>query len=210
MVKTAVLVSGGGMALQAILDAHFFGEIENCELTAVISSDGEAYALTRAHAALVPGYVVDASLFPNNSSFSNAVFGKLRDLDIELVVLAGFDYDLDRQTLHFYRNRILTTWPSLVPAFSDPAYQGLALHERVLASGVRITGATACFLSEDGTAGPIILQKAVEVQRGDTARTLQRRVMEEAERPLLSDALRLFCAGRLEVHGGTVGIAPKV
>lgn len=209
MIKTAVLVSGGGMTLQAILDSYFFQEIENCELTAVISSDGDAYALTRARAAMVPGYVVDASLFPNINSFSNAVFGKLRDLDIDLVVLAGWDYGLDKQTLHYFRNRIITTWPSLVPAFCDSPDQGLSLQERVIAAGVRITGGTSCFLTEDGGIGPIIQQKAVEVRRGETAKSLQRRVMEEAERTLLTDALQLYCAGRLTVANGLVDILPK-
>lgn len=206
MVKTAVLVSGGGTNLQAILDSYFFGQIPGCELTAVISSDPEAYALTRAKSAGIPGYVVDANLFPNASSFNNAVFGKLKDLDIELVVLAGFQYELDKPILRYFKNRVINIHPSLLPAFSEGSSNGLQVHKMVLEAGVKITGATAYFVSEAGF-GPIILQEAVEVSDNDNPRTLQSRVMEQAEWKILPKALTLYCQNRLKIDNGRVRVA---
>lgn len=209
MVKTAVLVSGGGTNLQAILDSYVFGEIPNCELTAVISSNPEAYALQRAEMAGIPSYVVDVSVFPNRQSFSNAILDKLRDLDIELVVLAGFLYVLDAPVVNAYKNRIINIHPSLIPAFCGDGCFGLRVHKLALEYGVKVSGATAHFVTEECDAGPIIIQKAVDIREDDTPKTLQRRIMEEAEWKILPLAIKLFCQGRLSVEGRIVHIAPE-
>jgi len=209
VVKTAVLVSGGGTNLQAILDSHLFGLLPNCELTAVISSNPEAYALKRAEMAKVPGYVVDVSVFPNRQSFCNAILDKLKDLDIDLVVLAGFLYVLTPPVVEHFKNRMINIHPSLIPAFCGEGYYGLRVHEAALEYGVKLSGATAHFVTEDCDAGPIILQKAVEIREDDTPKTLQRRIMEEAEWKILPEAIKLYCQGRLTVEGRIVHIAPE-
>lgn len=205
MIKTAVLVSGGGTNLQAIMDAHLFGEIPNCELTAVISSDPEAYALIRARSANIPAYVVDRSLFPNHVTFSTALQQKLEDLDIELVVLAGWIHPISGSILRAYENRVINTFPSLLPAFGLCSGSTMEPYEQALQAGVKLSGATAYFVTAEAT-GPIILQQAVEVWEGDTPKTLQRRIMEEAEWKLLPRALALFCQGSLHVENGVVHI----
>ena len=206
MVRTAVLVSGGGTNLQAIIDAHIFGEIPNCELTAVISSNPEAYAVERAKNAKIPAYIVERAIFPNRSTFTKATLDMLQDLQIELVVYAGFNYILDTPLIKAYENRIINIHPSLIPSFCGKGYYGLRVHEEVLAHGVKLTGATAHFATEVVDDGPIILQKAVEIKEDDTPETLQRRVMEEAEWKILPEAITLFCEGRLEVQGRIVRI----
>ena len=205
MVKTVVLVSGGGTNLQAIMDAHLFGEIPNCELTAVISSDPEAYALIRAKSANLPAYVVDRSLFANVQSYNTAVEQKLQDLDAELVVLAGYVHELGGGVLRTYANRIINVCPCLLPAFGDADMNSMQPYERAIRVGVKLSGATAYFVT-DGAAGPIILQQAVEVWEGDTPKTLQRRIMEEAEWKLLPKAVALFCQGQLRVEDGAVHV----
>ena len=205
MVKTAVLVSGGGTNLQAVMDAHLFGEIPNCELTAVISSDPEAYALVRAKSSNIPAFVVDRSLFPNQVTFSTALLQKLEDLDIELVALAGYVHPIGGAILRAYENRIVNVFPSLLPAFGLCSGATLEPYEEALKAGVKISGATAYFVTAEAT-GPIILQQAVEVWEGDTPKTLQRRIMEEAEWKLLPKALALYCQGSLHVEDGVVHI----
>ncbi|MGM9615874.1 MAG: phosphoribosylglycinamide formyltransferase [Oscillospiraceae bacterium] len=205
MVKTAVLVSGGGTNLQAVMDAHLFGEIPNCELTAVISSDPEAYALIRAKSANIPTYVVDRSLFPNSASYSTALQQKLEDLDIELVVLAGYTLPIGGAILRAYENRIVNTFPSLLPAFGGCDGNTLAPYEEALRAGVKLSGATAYFVTAE-PGGPIILQQAVEVWEGDTPKTLQRRIMEEAEWKILPRALAMYCQGELHIEDGIVHI----
>ena len=204
MVKTAVLVSGGGTNLQAVMDAHLFGEIPNCELTAVISSDPEAYALIRAKSANIPAYVVDRKMFPNAPSYNTALMQKLSDLDIELVVLAGYAYEPGGTILRAYAGRIINTFPSLLPAFSECSGMTLEPYEAALREGVKLSGATAHFVMEAGR--PIILQQAVEVWEGDTPKTLQRRIMEEAEWKLLPRAVALYCQGELQLDGNVVRI----
>ena len=206
MVKTAVLVSGGGTNLQAIIDANLFGEIKNCEITAVISSNPEAYAVQRAQNAKIPVYIVERAVFPNRMTFTKAMLDKLKDLEIELAVYAGFNYILDPPLIKVYRNKIINIHPSLIPSFCGPAYYGLRVHEAVLAHGVKITGATAHFATEVADDGPIILQKAVTIHEDDTPKTLQRRVMEEAEWKVLPEAISLFCEGRLKVEGRIVRV----
>ena len=206
MVKTAILVSGGGTNLQAIIDANIFGEIRNCELAAVISSSPDAYAITRALHAEIPVYTVDRSIFPNTSSYTKAIKEKLDDLEIELVVYAGFHYILGSLFTDAYKDKIINIHPSLIPSFCGPGFYGLKVHEAVLNHGVKVTGATAHFATEVVDDGPIILQKAVEVYEDDTPQTLQRRVMEEAEWVILPEAISLFCEKRLEVDGRHVRI----
>ena len=206
MVKTAVLVSGGGTNLQAIIDANLFGEIKNFELTAVVSSNPEAYALERAQHAGIATYVVDRSVFPNRASFTKALIDKLKDIEIELVVYAGFNYILDPPFIRAFTNRVINVHPALIPSFCGPGFYGLHTHEAVLEHGVKVTGATAHFATDIANDGPIILQKAVPILEGDTPKTLQRRVMEEAEWKILPEAISLFCEGRLEVEGRIVHI----
>ena len=206
MVRAAVLASGDGARLQAILDAVYFNEIKNFELVAVICPQRSCFAMTRALNAGIPAYVVDPDLFPNMTSHSMAVANKLRDMDIDLVILAG--YNLELGVIPFqYRNRIIGTCPSLIPAFEEePDDQ---VFHAVLERGVKITGATAFFADNDGRVGSIILQRAVMVRPDDTPETLRSRVMEEAEWKLLIEALALYCQGRLSHHGNRVLIAEE-
>lgn len=205
MVRTAILVSGGGTNLQAIIAGKLFGEIRNCDIVAVISSKPNVYALDRARAAGMDASVVDAATFPTKRTFNTALAQKLKDLDVELVVLAGFPESLlQRPIIKEYENRILHVHPALIPAFSGAGCSGEALHQMVLDSGVKITGATVHFVAEEETAGPIILQKAVDVLPSDTARSLGRRIMEEAEWEILPRAIDLFCRGKLRVEGQRV------
>jgi len=206
MVKTAVLVSGGGANLQALIDADLFGEIKNCDLCAVISSVPDVYALKRAEHANIPSYVVDASIFPNRASFTEAIIKKLNDLDIELVVLAGFRHYLEIQFFRAYKGRIIITYPSLLPAFFDPSTTGVHACREVLASGVRVTGATTCLVTDLPENCLIIQQKSVPVFSGDTEIALQRRIMEGAEWDILTKSVSLFCEGRLKVENKRIVI----
>ena len=201
MVRAAALVSGDGARLQAILDSMYFKEIPNFELVAVISTAKDVYAMKRALNAHVPAYVVDPELFPNTTSHSMAVANKLRDMDIELVILAGYDMPLGVIPYQF-KNRIIGTFPALCPAFedTDPADIPRAALER----GLKITGATAYFADGDGRVGGIILQRAVEIKPEDTPETLERRVLEEGEWRILSRAVILYCSGKLKIRGSKV------
>ena len=206
MIRTAVLVSGDGSRLQTILDSMYFREIPNFELTAVICTEQNEYALRRAANAGVQAFVVEPGLFPTRISYSMAISNKLKDMDIDLVVLAGFNMPLGVIASQF-RKRIIGVYPALVPAFVDcdesPARAAL---ER----GCRVTGATAYFADIDGNVGPIIAQQAVEIKQGDTPETLERRIMEEAEWKLLPRAIILYCQNRLEIHGERVVIRPEI
>lgn len=200
MVRAAALVSGDGAKLQAILDSMYFKEIPDFELVAVISSEKDAYAMKRALNAGVPAYVVDPELFPNMTSHSMAVANKLKDMDIELVILAGYDMPLGVIPYQF-KNHIIGTYPALYPAFEDAEGD---VQCAVLERGVKITGATAYFADADGRVGGIILQRAVEVMPDDTPDSLRRRVLEDAEWKLLSQAVSLYCANRLSIRGSRV------
>ena len=178
-----------------------------CELAAVISSNSQAYALKRAEAAGIPCYIVDRELFPSHTVFGFAILDKLRDLDIELVVLAGFECELTQPIFKHYAGKIIDTYPSLMPAFTDEGLSELAIQEATLKAGVKITGATAYFVTEKPNSGPIILQKAVAVREGDSPAELQRRILEEAENVILPRAVDLYCAGKLSVKNGIVHIA---
>ncbi len=206
MVKIAVLVSGGGTNLQALLDAPSLGA---GEIALVLSSNPEAYALRRAQNAGVPTAVVSRKDFPDREGFTAAVVETLRGHDIELVVLSGFMYILGPLFCEAFRDKVLNVHPALIPAFCGDGFYGLRVHKAVLEAGVKLTGATVHFVSEVTDGGPIILQKAVAVEDGDTPETLQRRVMEQAEWIILPEAVRLFCDGRLRIAGNQVKIVPN-
>ena len=199
MVRIAVLVSGGGTNLQALIDAQSRGELKNGRIAAVLSSRPDAYALERAARAGIPGYVVARAM-------TIALVDKLRELNIGLVVLAGFLHILTGEMVAAFPNAILNVHPALIPSFCGAGYYGLHVHEAALAYGVKLTGATVHFVNEEPDGGPIVLQKAVEILEGDTPEVLQRRVMEQAEWHILPQAVSLFCEGRLRVEGRIVHI----
>lgn len=207
MVRMAALVSGGGANLQAILDARCFGDLPGLELVAVISSVPGVLALERAANAGIPYYVVERALFPNNASFCNALLSKLRDLDIEAVVCTGFTEPLSFGILHHYKNKVINVQPALFPAFCGTRFNPIAAVENAIRDGVRITGATAYLMTEeDNGYGKIITQRAINVLQDDTAAKLSGRIMRFAEWPALVDAVKLFCAGRLQVEADRVVI----
>lgn len=209
MKHIAVLVSGGGTNLQALIDAQGRGEIVNGSITAVISSSPEAYALERAKQAGIPGYVLARQDYPSNRAMTVALVDKLRELDIQLVVLAGFMTILTEEMVRAFPNAILNIHPALIPSFAGPGCYGLHVHEKALAYGVKLSGATVHFVSPECDGGPIVLQKAVEVLPDDTPEVLQRRIMEQCEWKLLPLAVSLFCQDRLSVEGRTVRILEK-
>ena len=200
MVRAAALVSGDGARLQAILDSMYFKEIPDFELVAVISSARDVYAMKRALNAGIPAYVVDPELFPNMTSHSMAVANKLKDMDIELVILAGYDMPLGVIPYQF-KNHIIGAFPALYPAFAEEEGD---IQRAVLERGIKVTGATSYFADADGRVGSIILQRAVEVRQDDTPETLGRRVLEEAEWRLLSQSVSLYCSGKLKLRGSRV------
>ena len=206
MVRIAVLVSGGGTNLQALIDAQSRGELKNGRIAAVLSSRPDAYALERAARAGIPGYVVARKDFASNREMTVALVDKLRELDIGLVVLAGVLHILTEEMGAAFPNAILNVHPALIPSFCGAGYYGLHVHEAALAYGVKLTGATVHFVNEEPDGGPIVLQRAVEIQEGDTPEVLQRRVMEQAEWHILPQAVSLFCEGRLRVEGRIVHI----
>lgn len=201
MVRIAVLVSGGGTNLQALIDAQAAGRIPNGEIVRVIASRPGVYALERAAGAGIPTAVVERKAFPDAASFDKALVDELDEAQADLVVLAGFLSILGKEAVSRYSNRIINIHPALIPSFCGKGYYGLKVHEAALAYGVKLTGATVHFVNEVPDGGAIILQKAVAVEEGDTPDILQKRVMEEAEWQLLPEAVALFCAGRLSVDG---------
>ena len=206
MKNIVVLVSGGGTNLQALLDAQERGEIRDGKIIAVISSTPGAFALERAKGANVPGYVVNRKDYDSREAFTGALLDKLSELNADLIVLAGFLYILSPAFVERYENRIINIHPALIPSFCGDGFYGLKVQEKALEYGVKLTGATVHFVSAEADAGPIILQKAVAIEEGDTAEILQKRVMEQAEWKLLPEAVSLFCQGRLHVEGRIVHI----
>lgn len=194
MVRVAVLVSGGGTNLQAILDAQQRGELPHVRVSLVISSQTGAYALERAALAGIPSAVVRRKDFADTGEFDQALLSELRAHTIDLVVLAGFLSILGDGFIAAYRDRIINVHPSLIPAFCGEGYYGLRVHRAALTRGVKLTGATVHLVNEVCDGGEILLQKAVEVLEGDTPETLQRRVMEQAEWELLPQAVELVAA----------------
>ena len=201
--RIAVLVSGGGTNLQALIDARGRGELVNGELAAVLSSSPDAYALERAKRAGIPGYVLPRG---DARAVTAALVERLRELDIDLVVMAGFMTIVTEELFQAYPNAVLNIHPSLIPSFCGVGCYGLHVHEKALAYGVKVSGATVHFVTEECDAGPIVLQKAVEVLPDDTPETLQRRIMEQCEWKLLPRAVSLFCQGRLRVEGRKVTV----
>ncbi|MBR6546146.1 MAG: phosphoribosylglycinamide formyltransferase [Clostridia bacterium] len=190
-IRTAVLVSGGGTNLQAIIDAAADGRIRHAELALVAASNPDAYALVRAERAGIPTAVVSRKAYLDAAAFENALLSVLREKGIELIVLAGFMTILSADFIRRYENRIINVHPSLIPSFCGKGYYGLRVHEAALAYGVKVTGATVHFVNEIPDGGAIIAQKPVMIRKNDTPETLQRRVMERAEWKLLPRALEL-------------------
>ena len=207
MIKLAVLVSGGGTNLQAIMDAIDNGTITNAEISVVISNNPNAYALERAASHGIEAICISPKDYENRDTFNQAFLEKLNSYGVDLVVLAGFLVVIPPQMIAEYRNRIINIHPSLIPSFCGTGYYGLKVHEGVLSRGVKVTGATVHFVDEGTDTGPIILQKAVEVQQGDTPEVLQRRVMEQAEWKILPKAIDLIANGKVSVADGHVVIA---
>lgn len=193
MMKIAVLVSGGGTNLQAILESERRGENPNGKVTLVVASKPGVYALERAANFGVETAVVRRKDYATSEEFDAALLSVLKNHGIELVVLAGFLSVLGPSVIAAYPNRILNIHPSLIPSFCGPGYYGLKVHEEALKRGVKVTGATVHFVNEVCDGGPILLQKAVEVQPGDTPEVLQKRVMVEAEWKLLPQAIAMVC-----------------
>ena len=208
MKRIAVLVSGGGTNLQALIDAQHAGQIVNGEIVAVISSDPTAYALQRAANAGIPCYVAARKDYSSTRAMTLALVEQLKALDIDLVVLAGFMTILTEEMVQAYPNAIINIHPALIPSFCGPGCYGLHVHEKALAYGVKLSGATVHFVSEECDGGPIILQKAVDVLPDDTPEVLQRRIMEQCEWKIMPQAVSLFCQDKLQVEGRVVRILP--
>ena len=207
MKKIAVLVSGGGTNLQALIDSELRGELGEGHITLVIASKPGVYALERAEKNGIPSAVLARKDYPDVAAYSKALADALTAADIDLVVLAGFLTIIDEQVYERFPNRILNVHPALIPSFCGKGYYGLHVHEAALAKGVKVSGATVHIVTPECDAGPIVLQKAVEVKDDDTPETLQRRIMEEAEWKILPEAVRLFCDGRLTVENNKVYIS---
>lgn len=199
MLKIAVLVSGGGTNLQAIIDKIAEGVITNTEIAVVISNNKNAYALERAKQAGIEAVCVSPKDYENREQFNQEFLKTLDSYQVDLVVLAGFLVVIPPAMIQKYENRIINIHPSLIPSFCGTGYYGLKVHEGALARGVKVTGATVHFVDEGTDTGPIILQKAVEVQNGDTPEILQRRVMEQAEWEILPRAIHLIANGKVMV-----------
>lgn len=208
--RIAVLVSGGGTNLQALIDAQAANALGGGQIAAVISSAEGAYALERAKKAGISGYVLARKGFSSNREMTLALVELLGQLQIDLVVLAGCMVIFTRELSDAYPNAVMNVHPALIPSFCGQGFYGLHVHEAALRYGVKLTGATVHFVSEECDGGPIIAQKSVAVLPGDTPETLQKRVMEQAEWKLLPEAVRLFCQDRLEVSGRTVVIKEEV
>ncbi|MDE5753586.1 MAG: phosphoribosylglycinamide formyltransferase [Oscillospiraceae bacterium] len=201
-----VLVSGGGTNLQALIDQQEQGNIKNGKISCVISSNPDAYALQRAEKHGIKSRVLPRKEFQNNHDYSLALLDLLREEQADLIVLAGFMIILDAELIRAYENRIINVHPALIPSFCGDGFYGLHVHEKALEKGVKLTGATVHFVSEICDGGAIILQKAVEIQKGDTPEILQRRVMEQAEWKILPQAVSLFCEDRLQIENNHVWI----
>ena len=199
MTKIAVLVSGGGTNLQALIDAEKRGELGDGKITLVIASKPGVYALERAANAGIEGKVLARKEYESIAAYSRALADTMTEAGIDLVVLAGFLTIIDEQVYEAFPNRILNVHPALIPSFCGKGYYGLHVHEAALAKGVKVSGATVHIVTPECDAGPIVLQKAVEVKQGDTPEILQKRIMEEAEWKILPQAVRLLCDGKITV-----------
>ena len=206
MLRVAVLVSGGGTNLQAIIDAVENGTITNTQIVGVISNNKNAFALERAGRHGIPAQCISPKDFETRDEFNRVFLDKVNELKADLIVLAGFLVVIPEMMIREYRNRIINIHPSLIPAFCGTGFYGLKVHEAALKRGVKVVGATVHFVDEGTDTGPIILQKAVEVEEGDTPEILQRRVMEQAEWKILPKAIDLIANGKVQIADGKVSI----
>lgn len=207
MLKLAVLVSGGGTNLQAIIDRIEDGYIPDTKIEIIISNNKNAYALKRGELHKIPSFCISPKEYENRELFYDALYRTLDKAEVDLIVLAGFLVAIPNQIIEKFKNRIINIHPSLIPSFSGTGYYGIKVHEGVLNRGVKITGATVHYVDEGCDTGPIILQKAVEVRENDTPEILQKRVMQEAEWEILTDAIRLIAQKKLRIQKGRVHIA---
>ncbi len=199
MLNVVVMVSGGGTNLQAIIDAVHSGKITNTRIAGVISNNKNAYALTRAEENGIAAQCISPKQFSDRTEFNRALLDVVDAMEPDLIVLAGFLVVIPPEMIRKYEHRIINIHPSLIPSFCGTGYYGLKVHEAALARGVKVVGATVHFVDEGTDTGPIILQKAVEVQNGDTPQILQRRVMEQAEWQILPRAIDLIANGKVSV-----------
>lgn len=206
MLNVVVLVSGGGTNLQAIIDAVENGTITNTKIAGVISNNKNAYALERAKKHGITNCCISPKDYADRATFNQKFLEKMDELNPDLIVLAGFLVVIPPEMIAKYRNRIINIHPSLIPSFCGTGYYGLKVHEAALARGVKVVGATVHFVDEGTDTGPIILQKAVEVEEGDTPEVLQRRVMEQAEWKILPKAIDLIANGKVKVEDGRTHI----
>lgn len=202
--KIAVLVSGGGTNLQALIDAEQRGELGQGKISLVIASKPGVFALERAANAGIESKVLARKDYESIADYSKALADTLEAAGVDLVVLAGFLTIIDEQVYEKFPNRILNVHPALIPSFCGKGFYGLYVHEAALEKGVKVSGATVHIVTPECDAGPIVLQKAVEVKEDDTPETLQRRIMEEAEWKILPEAVKLFCDGRITVENNKV------
>ena len=202
MLRVVVLVSGGGTNLQALIDSQKRGEITNAEIVGVISNNKNAYALERAEKSGIANICVSPKDFASRDEFNEKFIETVDSFNADLIVLAGFLVVIPPAMISKYRNRMINIHPSLIPSFCGTGFYGLKVHEAALARGVKVVGATVHFVDEGTDTGPIILQKAVEVENGDTPEVLQRRVMEQAEWKILPKAVDLIANGKVSVEDG--------
>ena len=206
MLKLAVLVSGGGTNLQAIMDGIASGSITNAKIVTVISNNKNAYALTRAEQAGIPASCISPKDYADREEFHEALLKALVESEADLIVLAGCLVVIPEMIIDRFPNRIINIHPSLIPSFCGTEYYGLKAHEGALSRGVKLTGATVHFVDKGTDTGPIILQKAVKVKDGDTSKELQRRVMEKAEWKILPEAINLIANDKITVTDGIVSL----
>lgn len=206
MMNICVLVSGGGTNLQALIDAQNRGEVKNGKITCVIASKPDAYALERAKKNDISTRVIPRKEYSDVHAYTRAVTDALIEEKADLVVYAGFMTILDEQIVEAFPYKMMNVHPALIPSFCGKGFYGLHVHEAVLASGVKLTGATVHFVTEECDGGPIILQKAADVENGDTPEILQKRVMEQCEWKILPQAVSLFCEGRIKINGNKTEI----
>jgi len=204
MKNIAVFVSAGGTNLQALIDGIDSGKIKNGQISLVLSSKDDAFAIERAKKNNIPLEIVKRKDYPDECEFSQKVLEKVRHHKIDLIILAGFLSVLSEEFVRLYENKIMNVHPALIPAFSGKGFYGLRVHEAALERGVKLSGATVQFANEITDGGPIILQKATEVKDDDTPESLQARIMTECEQIILVEAVNLFCNDRLEVKGNKV------
>lgn len=206
MLRVVVMVSGGGTNLQAVIDGVESGKITNTEIVGVISNNQNAYALERAKKHGIPCEYVSPKEFESRAAFNDALLARVERYQPDLIVLAGFLVVIPAEMIRKFPNRIINIHPSLIPSFCGTGYYGLKVHEAALARGVKVVGATVHFVDEGTDTGPIILQKAVNVEQGDTPEVLQRRVMEQAEWVIMPEAIDLIANGRVTVEDGKTNV----